>query len=205
MKKFFKDFKAFISRGSIIDLAVGVIIGGAFTAIVTALTNKILMPIINWILMLIVGGNGMDSIYTFLKRVDQMDSNGNYILNDAGERIADLTKSIYIDWGAFIIAIIDFLLIALVLFLIIRAMMRAQNLAQKTKSKLPTKEEKKELKERGVNFKNKKEVLAKTQELRAEKLAKEEAEKAEAEKNKKPTTDELLADILTELKKSNEK
>ena len=128
MKKFFKDFKAFISRGSVIDLAVGVIIGGAFTAIVTALTNKILMPIINWILMLIVGGSGMESIYTFLKKAYVLDEFGN-----ATETI-DLANSIYIDWGAFIIAVIDFLLIAIVLFSIIKAFMASQGFAKKAKA-----------------------------------------------------------------------
>ena len=51
MKKFFAEFKKFIQRGNVIDLAVGVIIGGAFSAIVTALTNNILMPVINWVLL----------------------------------------------------------------------------------------------------------------------------------------------------------
>ena len=197
MKKFFKDFKAFVSRGNVVDLAVGVIIGGAFTAIVTALTNKILMPVINWILSLIVGGDGLDAIYTFLKKA--------YVEGDPTKGV-DLANSIYIDWGAFITAIINFILIAFVLFCIIRAMMRAQNMAKATASKLPTKEERKELKENGVNMKNRKEVIAKTAELRAEKKAKEDAEKAaEAEANKKPTQEELLADILAELKKNNEK
>ena len=194
MKKFFKDFKAFISRGNVIDLAVGVIIGGAFTAIVTALTNKVLMPIINWLLLLIVGGNGMESIYTFLKKAYTVDANG--------DAIVDLANSIYIDWGAFIIAIIDFILIALVLFCIIRVIMKAQDTANKGKAAKPSKEEKTELKEMGVNMKNRKEVLAKTAELRENKKAAEEAKaKAEAEANKKPTSEELLADILAELKK----
>ena len=198
MKKFFKDFKAFISRGNVIDLAVGVIIGGAFTAIVTALTNKILMPIINWILSLIVGGDGLEAVYTFLKKVYTVDANGNPVV--------DLANSIYIDWGAFITAIIDFILIALVLFCIIRAIMKAQNAAKNTANKRPTKEEKAELKANGVNMKNRKEVRAKTAELRAEKKAAEEAAKAAEEAaNKKPTQEELLADILAELKKKNEK
>lgn len=198
MKKFFKDFKAFISRGNVIDLAVGVIIGGAFTAIVTALTNKILMPIINWILSLIVGGDGLEAVYTFLKKVYTVDANGNPVV--------DLANSIYIDWGAFITAIIDFILIALVLFCIIRAIMKAQNAAKNTVNKRPTKEEKAELKANGVNMKNRKEVRAKTAELRAEKKAAEEAAKAAEEAaNKKPTQEELLADILAELKKKNEK
>ena len=89
MKKFFKEFKAFISRGNIVDMAVGIIIGSAFTAIVTALTNKILMPIINWILAAIVGKNSLDAVYTFLKKVYTVDANGNTIV--------DLANSIYID------------------------------------------------------------------------------------------------------------
>ena len=53
MKKFFREFKEFISRGNVIDLAVGVIIGGAFSAIVTSLTDNIIKPLINCILSLI--------------------------------------------------------------------------------------------------------------------------------------------------------
>ena len=193
MKKFFKDFKAFISRGNVLDLAVGVIIGGAFTAIVTAVTNKILMPIINWLLALIVGGDGLDAVYTFLKKT--------YVENDPAKGV-DLANSIYIDWGAFIIAIIDFLLIALVLFLIIRAIMKAQEVAKKGAESKPTKEEKAELKAAGVNVRNRKELKTKTAELRAEKKAKAEVEaKALEEANKKPTQEELLAEILAELKK----
>ena len=72
MKKFFKEFKEFISKGSILDMAVGVIIGGAFSAIVTALTNQILMPIINWILG---GDGGLQGAYTFLTKKE--DALGN--------------------------------------------------------------------------------------------------------------------------------
>ena len=58
MKKFFKEFKEFISRGNVLDMAVGVIVGGAFTAIITALTNQILQPLINALIALISGGEG---------------------------------------------------------------------------------------------------------------------------------------------------
>ncbi len=187
MRKFFRDFKAFITRGNVIDMAVGVIIGGAFSAIVTALTNKILMPLINYLLG---GGNGLEGAYTFLKRVDTLDANGNVI--------PDLANSIYIDWGAFITAIINFLLIALILFIIIKVAMNASNMVKNAKNELPTKDEKKELKENGVNLKNRKEVVEKTAELRAKKKAEADA-KAEAEK--KPTTEELLADIKELLQK----
>ena len=191
MKKFFRDFKSFITRGNVIDMAVGVIIGGAFAAIVTALTNQILMPLINY---LIGGNNGVEGAYTFLKKVETIDANGNVII--------DLTNSIYINWGAFITAIINFLLIALILFVIIKVTMNASNMVKNAKNGLPTKEEKKELKQAGVNFKNRKEVVAKTAELRAKKQAEADAKAAaEAEANKKPTTEELLADIKELLQK----
>ena len=197
MKKFFSEFKKFISRGNVVDLAVGVIIGGAFSAIVTALTNKIFMPIINLIVYVCTGGKSVNLI-TVLNGKDYLvdDGAGNMIVN---------SECIFIDWGSFIIAVIDFLLIALVLFLIIKAINKAQDIAKKGAESRPTKEERAELKALGVNMKNAKEVRTKTAELRAEKQAKLEAEKAEQEKlNHKPTTEELLADILTELKKNNE-
>lgn len=120
---FFAEFKKFITRGNVVDLAVGVIIGGAFTAIVNGLSNNILKPIINWFLYLILPGDGLESIYTFMPNCkaykDVLDANNNVI----GREI-DLASSIYIDWGAFISAIINFLLIALVLFLIVRLINR---------------------------------------------------------------------------------
>ena len=181
VKKFFSDFKAFISRGNVIDMAIGVIVASAFTAIVTALTNGIIMPFINWLLAL--GGAGLDSAYTFLKKAYLEDGT------------VDLANSIYIDWGTFITAIINFILIALVLFIVLRVMMNAQGFWKKELKSYPTKEEKKVLKEQGVNLKNRKEVVAATAALR--------------EKNKpvppapKPTQEELLTEILSELKKQN--
>lgn len=182
IKKFFSDFKKFISRGNVVDMAVGVIVASAFTAIVTALTNGIIMPFINWLLAL--GGAGLDSAYTFLKVAYLED----------GVTI-DLSNSIYIDWGTFITAIINFILIAFVLFTVLRIMMNAQGFWKKELKAYPTKAEKKVLKEQGVDMKDRKAVIAATQELR--------------EKNKpapvppKPTQEELLTEILSELKKQN--
>jgi len=123
-KGFFAEFKEFISRGSVIDLAVGIIIGGAFTAIVTALTGHILTPLINWALAAIVGDKGLESARTMLSA--QYDANGEIIWE----------SSIYIDWGAFISAIINFILIAFVLFIIVRAI----NKAKEAKAKLEARE-----------------------------------------------------------------
>ncbi|MCH5142774.1 MAG: large conductance mechanosensitive channel protein MscL [Clostridiales bacterium] len=113
MKKFFSEFKAFITRGNVLDMAVGVIVGGAFTAIVTALTGQILQPLINWMLASIMGGDGLEAAVTMLKPA--------YTEGADGVKVIDLANSIYINWGAFITAIINFILVALILFCIVKA------------------------------------------------------------------------------------
>ena len=143
-KGFFGEFKEFITRGNVIDMAVGVIIGGAFTAIVTALTSGILQPVINWILSMIFKGEGLEACRTVL-------GTPIYTLDDAGKQVIDWAKTNFIDWGAFIGAIINFLLVALILFLIIKAINRVHQAGQQAKAKLekkpeevPAEEEKKE-------------------------------------------------------------
>lgn len=125
-KGFWKEFKAFITRGNILDMAVGIIVGGAFTAIVNALCNNILKPIVNWILALILGTDSLSEVYTFLTTA--------YTTDETGAQVIDLANSIYIDWGTFINAIINFLLIAIVLFLIIKALMRVQKMRDEAKA-----------------------------------------------------------------------
>lgn len=109
---FFADFKKFITRGNVLDMAVGVIVGGAFTAIINALSNNILKPLINWILAMVLGKDSLSDVFTFLTKA--------YTVDEAGVETLDLANSIYIDWGAFIHAIINFLLIAFTLFVIVR-------------------------------------------------------------------------------------
>ncbi len=155
---FWSDFKAFITRGNILDMAVGVIVGGAFTAIITALSNNILKPIINWILAGILGKDSLSEVYTFLSRVNAPDGT------------PDLTQSIYIDWGAFINAIINFLLIALVLFTILRVI-----------TKLHTRMEHVIHEEKNAAAKREAEAKAAEEKAKAEAEAKAAAEKAEAE------------------------
>ena len=119
-KDFFAEFKEFISKGSVLDLAVGIIIGGAFTAIVTALTGHILTPLINWLISSIFKGDALESARTVL---------GTPIFNDLGQ--IDWDKTLYIDWGAFIGAIINFILVALVLFIIIKSINKAKAAKEK--------------------------------------------------------------------------
>ena len=209
MKKFFQDFKKFISRGNILDMAVGVIIGGAFSAIVTAFTNKIIMPIINLILSAIAGGDdGLSSVYTFLKRVYVLDDNG------VATKTVDLANSIYIDWGSFITAVLNFLIIALTLFVIMKVAMKSNEFFKKTAKKVNyyklTKEEKKEIKAKKLTVKTKEQIknfkLEKENEAKVKK-EQEEAEakrKAEEERLANPTETDLLKEIIGILKNKNQ-
>lgn len=128
-KGFFGEFKEFISKGSVVDLAVGVIIGGAFTAIVTALTTHIFQPLINWLISVISGGsNALESARTILgKTVYQLTEDGLVLTDASGAKLVDWANTLYIDWGAFISAIINFILVALILFCIVKAINSAKN------------------------------------------------------------------------------
>ena len=187
MKKFFEEFKKFIMRGNVMDLAVGVIIGSAFTAIVTALSNNILRPVINWLIALICGEDSLSNIYTFLKRV--VDENG----------VVDLSQSIYIDWGAFINAIINFIIIAFVLFTIVKIINHInEGVTELVKNgEMLSKKEVKALRKQGKTIKEIKQMQAE-QEAAAKKA--EEERKAEEAKNAPPTTEQLLTEILAEIK-----
>ena len=120
---FWADFKKFITKGNIVDMAVGVIVGSAFTAIINALSNGILKPIINWLLATILGKDSLSEVYTFLTKVTTVDP-------ETKEEIVDLANSIYIDWGNFVNAIINFFLVAFTLFVIARIARRIVNRAK---------------------------------------------------------------------------
>ena len=93
---FWAEFKKFITRGNVLDMSVGVIVGGAFTAIVNGMSNYVLKPIVNWMLALVFGADSLSGIYTYLKIVkkDVLDEAGAVI----GQEI-DLAQSIFLDWG----------------------------------------------------------------------------------------------------------
>ena len=209
MKKFFAEFKKFITRGNVMDLAVGVIVGGAFTAIVTSLTNNIIRPFINWLIALIGGKEGLSSVYTFLSKAYTTDANG--------ETIIDLANSIYIDWGAFITAILDFFIIAFTVFIIVKAFnasrdklkefgalieqeSKKERKAERKAMRIKAKEEKRKFKDVWAEFLLEKKAIAEEKaKLEAEEKAKKEAE----EKAKNPTEQELLKEIRDLLKKNS--
>lgn len=188
MKKFFAEFKKFITRGNVVDMAVGVTVGSAFTAIVNGLSNNILKPIINYFLALVLGKNTLSEVYTFLgDPVYKVDETG------ALTSEIDLANSIYIDWGAFINAIINFLLIAFVLFVIVKAFNKVREsqdkLATALKSGKATKEERAEMKALGMNPRN----LEQLDQFRAGK-AKAAEEEAAAAKAKEEEAARLAAE-----------
>ena len=198
MKKFFGEFKKFITRGNIVDMAVGVTVGSAFTAIVNGLTNHVLKPLINYVLMLIMGKDSLSEVFTFLHEVYT-------------DGAIDLTQSIYIDWGAFINTIINFIIIAFVLFLIVKFFNHVKESQDKLEAALnknkPTKEQKKELKAAGIKLSDKKAVKA-FLDAKAEEAAKAKAEEeaaaaeqARLDRLANPTTEDLLKEILATMKK----
>ena len=160
-KRFFGEFKKFITRGNVLDMAVGVIVGGAFTAIINALSNNILKPLIDWLLAAIMGGDSLSDIYTILKPVK--DAAG----------VLDLSQSIYIDWGAFINAIINFLLIAFVLFCIVRTINKVSEAQGKLKDEYR--------KEKEAMKKYRREGLTRDEAVERYRRELEEAEKAKKE------------------------
>ncbi len=180
-----KEFKEFITRGNVIDLAVGMIIGAAFTAIVTALVNNIFKPLINAIPM----GDGVSGLITMLVA---KDANGIEVARNAAT--IDLTKSIYIDWGAFIMAVINFLLTAIILFAIIKVINSLRGGMKELKGVEIDKATKAELKAQGMNKKQMKEYVAKKAEEEAAKKA------AEAAANAPETTEQILSEIRELLK-----
>ncbi|MBR1507165.1 MAG: large conductance mechanosensitive channel protein MscL [Eubacterium sp.] len=103
MKSFLKEFKEFALKGNVMDMAIGVIIGGAFTAIVTAFTDDFITPLIS-----IFGGT------EFGGKIPLPGPEGNAIL-----------------WGNFVSSVVNFLIVALILFLMIKAMNKLMTLGKK--------------------------------------------------------------------------
>lgn len=113
MKKFFAEFKKFITKGNVMDLAVAFILGAAFKAIISSLVNDIFMPVIS----LIVGDVGFD--------------NYKYVITAADETAGIAENAIY--WGRFIQNVIDFILVAFVVFLLVRTINRIKDTFEKKK------------------------------------------------------------------------
>ncbi len=121
MKKFLTEFKEFISKGNVMDMAVAVIIGGAFGKIVTSLVNDIIMPLIS----LLTGGISVADWKWVITAADEANGVAESALN----------------YGMFIQNIIDFLIIAFVIFIVLKAFLAAKKLTEK-KEEVKEEEEK---------------------------------------------------------------
>ena len=146
MKKFFEEFKTFITKGNVLDMAVGVIIGGAFGAITSSLVGNVITPLLAWLF----GAPNTDALNITLRPE---------VVNAAGEVEKE---ALVLGLGTFVGAIINFVIIALVLFSVIKAFNKARELAEKKE---------------------------------------EEAVEEAPPEEPKPTAEDLLGEILDELKK----
>ena len=144
-RTFWKDFKKFISRGNVVDMAIGVVVATSFSAIVSKFTAAFISPLI----ALLTDGASLADL-KWVARPETLDAEGNVL-------VAEVSFA----WGAFVQAIIDFLIIALVLFIVLRIVSKASNKAKE----LRISKEEKEAQEKAA----------------AEAAAKAEAEKKSAE------------------------
>ncbi len=117
MKKFIDEFKAFVSRGNVMDMAIGVIIGGAFGAITKSLVDNVITPL----LAFVFGSPNTDALNITLRAAET---------DAAGEVVKD---ALVLGLGTFVGSIINFLVIALVLFSVIKAINKAHEIAEKAK------------------------------------------------------------------------
>lgn len=128
MKKFFSDFKAFITKGNVVDMAIGVVVGGAFKDIVNALVANIITPLIG----LLLGGTDL--------------SDHKYVLQEEVVEIVDGVETVTtpenaVLWGSFLQTVIDFLIIALTIFVVIKVAMAVHNKAEAAAKRLRKQEE----------------------------------------------------------------
>ena len=115
MKKFFNEFKTFISRGNVMDMAIGVVIGAAFGKITTSLVNDVIMPLISRI------SGGVDfSAWKWVLKAAEVDETG-----------AETAAEIAVNYGSFIAVVLDFLIIALVLFMVVKAINKLRSIGKK--------------------------------------------------------------------------
>lgn len=110
MKKFAEEFKAFIAKGNVVDMAVAVIVGGAFSKIVTSLVNDIIMPVIS----IFVGKMNVSELKWIITPAS---------VDEAGAEIAEVS----LKYGSFLQTIIDFLIISLCIFVMLKVVLGAKN------------------------------------------------------------------------------
>ena len=115
MKKFFAEFKEFAMKGNVVDMAIGVVIGGAFGKITTSLVNDVIMPLVSRVT------GGVDfSAWKWVLKAAEVDETG-----------AETAAEIAVNYGSFIAVVLDFLIIALVLFMVVKAINKLRTIGKK--------------------------------------------------------------------------
>ena len=121
-----EEFKTFAIKGTAMALAVGTIIGGAFSTITKSLTNDIIMPIVN----IFLGGADFSAVKIRLPRMPWVEPTYEMVVNEAGEEVATLVEN-YLTIGNFISAVINFTILALVVFWLVKGLNKLTELTKK--------------------------------------------------------------------------
>ncbi len=121
-----EEFKTFAVKGNAMALAVGTIIGGAFSTITKSLTNDLIMPIVN----IFLGGTDFTELKLRLPRMPWMDIEYTEVINEAGETILEPVEN-YLTYGNFISAVINFLILALVVFWLVKGLNKLAEIGKK--------------------------------------------------------------------------
>ena len=125
-KSLWAEFKEFINKGNAMALAVGTIIGGAFTTITKSVTNDLIMPVVN----IFLGGADFSDIKIKLPRMPWVEPKFEKVVNEAGEEITQIVEN-YLTVGNFISAVINFFILAMVVFFIVKGINKLTELGKK--------------------------------------------------------------------------
>ena len=131
-----QDFKEFAVKGNAMALAVGTIIGGAFSTITKSLTNDIIMPIVN----IFLGGADFTQAKVALPRMPWVEPTYETVVNEAGEEVVQVVQN-YLTYGNMISAVINFLILALVVFFLVRGLNRLSEVGKKKEEEVPAEPE----------------------------------------------------------------
>ena len=143
-KSLWKEFTEFAIKGNAMALAVGTIIGGAFSTITKSLTNDLIMPVVN----IFLGGADFSDIKIALPRMPWVEPTYELVVNEAGEEVSQVVQN-YLTVGNFISAVINFLILAVVVFFIVKGLNKLSEMGKKKEEEAaeppappaPTKEE----------------------------------------------------------------
>ncbi len=127
-----EEFKAFAIKGNAMALAVGTIIGAAFSTITKSLTDDIIMPIVN----IFLGGADFSDIKIVLPRMPWVEPTYELVVNEAGEEVSQLVQN-YLTVGNFISAVINFFILAFVVFFIVKGINALSEIGKKKEEEQP--------------------------------------------------------------------